>query len=128
MATNITVAPSPDISLSLRLQASVGRNQVQRSAGLYSAIYLVPNTRVDNVSLELATLKTFTSNSAEQFKNIVISCSSPLTFSAIDANDVALTWPISTLLVLDAPLKSFTLTNSGTDTVRVSMNTVSFVP
>lgn len=128
MANNITVAPSPDISLSLKLQTSVGRNQVQRNTGLYSAIYLVPDTRVDNASLELDTLKTFVSNPTEQFKNVVVSCSGPLTFSAVDMNDVVLTLPIKTLLALDAPLKSFTLTNASTDTVRISLNTVSFVP
>lgn len=128
MANNITAALSPDISLSLKLQTSVGRNQVQRNTGLYSAIYLVPNTRVDNVSLELATLKTYQSNATETFTNLVISCSGPLLLDAVDMDDVAIRLIVSRLLALDAPLKSFTLTNQGTDPVRASLNTVSLVP
>lgn len=130
MANNITQPLSPDVSLNLKLQTSVGRNQVQRNSGLYTANYLVPGTRVGSEALELAATKVYQSNPAENFTNIVVSCSGPLTFAAIDMNDVAITLNIRSLLVLDSPLKAFTITNSavGADTVRVSLNTVSNVP
>ena len=130
MANNITQPLSPDVSLNLKLQTSVGRNQVQRNTGLFTANYLVPNTRVGNEALELAATKSYQSNPTETFTNVVLSCSGPLTFVAVDMNDVVITLSIKSLLALDSPIKSFTITNSvaGADTVRLSLNTVSNVP
>lgn len=128
MDNNIT-AVSPQISMGVKVQVAVGHNQVQRNAGLYSGLYLAQDKRIGQEYLELAPGDFYTSNSLEQYANIVLSSSGPVSFAGLNVNDIALPLKVKSLLVLDDVIKSFTILNaSATDTVRLSLNTVSYVP
>src|SRR6202022_1096261 len=100
MATNnITVPPSPDISMGLKLQVTVGRNQVQRNTGTYAALYLAPNSNLNSAYVELAPAQVYTVSAS--VKNLVVSTSSQLTFSGVLANAATANFKINSLFELD---------------------------
>ena len=126
MSPSIISGPlSPEMSMSVNIGVTVGRNQVQRNQGNYSAIYLAPSSRIGQDYVELASLDVLSSNPNEFTHRLVVSTSGPLLFEAVNQNDEALKFTVNKALVIDDVLKSFKLTNEGTAVVRLNYNTVS---
>lgn len=126
---DITQSITPSISMSLKLGVSVGRNQVQRNEGNYSAIYLADQMFVTDTVIELLPNGTKFSNPNEQYKNLVISTTLPLGIVIVKPDDSVCLFTINRLLAYDDEIKTWAITNlSGTDMARVAMNMISYVP
>lgn len=120
----ITSAPAPQISLGLNLGVTVGRNQVQRNVGRYNALYLAPDSNIVDSYLELAATKNYVSNVSENTQTLIVSTSGPLNFTGVQMDDTTISFTINRLLVVDSELKSWTLSNTGTDVVRLNINAI----
>ncbi len=116
---------SPEMSLGITVSVTLGRNQVQRNQGNYMALYLAASSRISEDYVELAAGEILQSNIAELTTKLVVSCSGALKFEAVNSNDETVKLTVNRLLVVDDTLKSFKLTNTGTDVIRLNYNAVS---
>lgn len=116
---------SPPQSLGLRLTAMVGRNQVQKQLGNFGALYTVTASNVQEMYFELKTeFPSWSSNPSEVVTQLVLSTSGPIKLRATQMDDTEIVLTINKMLVLDTPLKSFTVVNESDVTVRGTLNYV----
>lgn len=115
---------SPPQSLGLYLEVRVGRNQVQRKVGDYSALYFATNSNIQDAYVELDSLDVWSSNLQETIQHLVLYCSGVLNFNAVMADDSVINMPVNSMLVIDSAMKSFTLTNVSGALVRANLNFV----
>ncbi len=125
VTTVITDKPTNPQTLQVLTQCMMGRNQVQRAVGNYSALYYADGATVQDVYTEIAPNTLWTSNPQETFKTLVVSCSGVLVLDGVTVDLLPLRLTINKLLVLDTELRSFKLTNVGLDDVRAQLNFVS---
>lgn len=126
---DITQALTPSISMSLKLGVSVGRNQVQRNEGNYSAIYLADHMIVSDAVMEIPPGNAKLSNISEQYKTMVISTNVPLKLEAIKVDGSTFSFTINRLLAFDDEVVSWALINlSQTEIARVAINMISYIP
>lgn len=118
------VAPSPVLSLGLRLQVTSGRNQILRNVGEYNAFYLTSGNRNVSDSMELAPGESYQSNPAETTNNLIVSTNAQLTFAATRVAGGNLNLNVNNLLVVDDALSKYSITNNGTSIAVVNVNAV----
>jgi hypothetical protein len=123
--TYITPGGSPPQSFGLQLKVTVGRNQLQRQVGNYSALYFADNMNVQDAMFELDPLKIWETNPQETFQRLVVSCSGVLQFHGVRPDGSVVDLQVNRLLVLDTEFRTWTLTNIGSETVRGSLHFVS---
>lgn len=128
MTSFITGSASPPQSMGLELQVTTGRNQIQRQVGNYAALYTADGANIQNADIELQELNIWSSNAQETYQRLVVACSGVLTLQGVKADNTLIEMQINRLLVLDSELKSFTLTNVNTTTVRASLHYVTTRP
>jgi hypothetical protein len=125
MTSYISGNSSPPQSLGLQLQVSVCRSQIPRKVGDYSALFFADGANVQDAYLELTEFDVWNSNPQETYQRLVVSCSGPLLFQGVKADNSAIEIPVDRMLVLDCELKTFKLTNQGTGRVRGNIHFVS---
>lgn len=126
MANIMTAAP-PSISMSLKLGVSLGRNQIQRNTGNYSAIYLADGQQVTESMMDLEVNETWASG-AVNIACLVLSVTSEVTVTLIKPDASTVVLAVKRLLVLDQNIIGFSILNSGTAEVRASINYVTYTP
>jgi len=124
MVAIVSQGLTPPQSLGLQLQVNVGRNQVQRQVGNYSALYFADGANIQDSYIELQELKIWQSNPQETFQRIVISCSGNLIFEGIQPDNTTVKLPVNRMMVLDTEFRTFKLTNINTETVRANLHYV----
>ncbi len=123
--TIITGSAAPPQSFGVQVKVTLGRNQLQRQVGNYSALYFADGLNMQDATFELESLKIWNSNPQETYQRLVVSCSGTLQFKGIRPDNTEVDLQVNRLLVLDTEFRSFQLTNVGTDPVRGSLNFVS---
>lgn len=127
MNTIIRESP-PSLSMSLKLGVSVGRNQIQRNVGNYSALYVADAKQVSQDILDLPAGQTWSSNPQSRISGLVLSVSGdPVTVTSTKLDDTTVVLVVKRLLVIDEDLKGFSITNSGTTAVRASANYITYL-
>jgi hypothetical protein len=125
MTSFITGGESPPQSFGVQVKVTLGRNQLQRQVGNYSALYFADGLNMQDSTFELDPLKIWSSNPQETFQRLVIACSGILQFDGVRPDNSTVRLQINRLLVLDTEFRTFTLTNVGESKVRGSLNFVS---
>lgn len=126
MANIMTAAP-PSISMSLKLGVSLGRNQIQRNTGNYSAIYLADGQQVGDTMMDIEVGDSWSSGTLRT-ACLVLSVTSPVTVTATLESGTVVVLEVKRLLVLDQNLTGVTILNSGTADVRAALNYVTYTP
>lgn len=128
MTSFVTGALTPPQSLGIAIQVTKSRNQIQRQVGSYSALYLSDGCNIQDADVEIDSLGVWASNPQETYKELVIACSSVLTFQGVKADNTTIELQINRLLVLDMEIKTFTLSNVNEVNVRASLHYVTTRP
>lgn len=128
MTSYITGNVSPPQSLGVELKVTVGRNQIQRTVGNYSALYFADQSNIQDAYIELDALQIWSSNPQETYQQLVISCSGPLEFTGVRPNGSSVNLTVNHMLILDTEFRTFKLSNVNTERVRAQLNYVSTRP
>lgn len=115
---------APQQGLVLQLQVKTSRNQQTRAVGNYSALYLADGANIQSTQFELLDYSVWASNPQETIQELVVSCSGPLLFQAVKADNSTIELPVTRMLVLDCELKTFKLINQGQQVVRGNIHYV----
>lgn len=123
--TIITQPRTPMLNYVVQIKTSLGRNQIQKSSINYTAVYDTPNTRTEEKSIELPAGSVYESNMAEEYTNVAVSTSAPISLAATFQTGVATNLVVNKMFVCDSRLLHFTLLNNGLTVARIQLNTVS---
>lgn len=124
---DILKAAPPSISMSLKLGVSLGRNQIQRNTGNYSALYQADGQQVGDTMMDIAAGDSWSSGPLN-VACLVLHVTSPVTVTLVTAEGATLTLAVKRMLVLDQNIGNYSITNSGVDDVRASINYVTYTP
>lgn len=122
----ITNVPEyPNASLRVQVAVSQGIKQLQRSLGMGVGLYQSTDAAIKQETTEIGPGSIFRSNANDNIETLVVVTNLPLVLNGKDLSDNFVALEVNRLLVIDSPLKSFTLTNAGDAKARVQMYMIS---
>lgn len=121
----ITQAATIEQSFVVKLVTSTGRNHIQKQSGTYSAMYMTPDSRTEEKTIELPPSQTYESNMSETYNNLVIFTNSQLGLSVTHADGISANVVVNKLFACDSPILHFSIINNGNTNASIKLNTVS---
>lgn len=121
MPNTLIESPFPRSALVFRLNTGVGRNQIQKVTGNFSATYMTDDQLTDTF-FALDAAQVYESASNQSVEVLALFVKDPVTVAITMPDDTVVEMPVKQMLVIDYPIKGFKIT-AGVAT-RVYINSI----